>query len=159
MAFCNNCGKELVKGAKFCFECGAPVQSVTASRRETVNYGELHKCPNCGAMLDSFSSVCPACDYEIRDVVNSVATREFAEKLEKAGSQQETIAVIRNYPIPNTKEDILEFFITAYSNASDNLDDGISEAWQSKVEQAYQKAQFVFKDADELAYIQRPIKN
>lgn len=26
MAFCSNCGKELAAGAKFCFECGTPVE-------------------------------------------------------------------------------------------------------------------------------------
>ncbi|MCC8196037.1 MAG: zinc-ribbon domain-containing protein [Ruminococcus sp.] len=154
MAFCSNCGKELSANDKFCSECGTPVQGVTASQRKTVYDGELHKCPNCGEVLDSFSSVCPTCGYEIRGATNSIAAREFAMRLEKAGSQQEKITIIRNYPIPNTKEDIFEFLILASSNISDNLDNGISKAWQSKVEQAYQKAQLVFKNSDEFAYIQ-----
>ncbi len=154
MAFCSNCGKELAAGDKFCSECGTPVRSTNASERKIVYDGELHKCPNCGELLISFLSVCPTCGHEIRGATNSMAAREFAMRLEMAGSQQEKITVIRNYPIPNTKEDIFEFLILASSNVSDNLDNGISKAWQSKVEQAYQKAQLVFKNSDEYAYIQ-----
>lgn len=32
--FCSNCGKELVEGAKFCSECGAPVGAIVANERK-----------------------------------------------------------------------------------------------------------------------------
>lgn len=54
MSFCNNCGKELVPGAKFCFECGTPViynqynDNSPNTKRKVVFEGEIHKCPNCG---------------------------------------------------------------------------------------------------------------
>ena len=69
MAYCINCGQELADGAKFCFECGAKVNEPTTSRvesRKTVYEGEIHRCPNCGEILDAYESVCNTCGYELR---------------------------------------------------------------------------------------------
>lgn len=157
MAFCTNCGHQLAEGAKFCFECGTKVgeeQSSQPAQRKTVYDGEIHKCPSCGEVLNSFASNCPSCGYEIRGVSNSAAVQEFAVKLASAGSRQEKIAIIRNFPIPNTKEDIWEFMILASTNIGDNLENDISAAWHSKTEQAYQKAQIIFQDEKEFLRIQ-----
>lgn len=155
MAFCTNCGQQINDGAKFCSSCGAAVSNEKIhTQRKTVFEGNIHKCPNCGEVLNSFTSNCPSCGYEIRGASNSAAVQEFAVKLASAGSRQEKIAIIRNFPIPNTKEDILEFMILASTNIGDNLEKDISAAWQSKTEQAYQKAQIIFQDEKEFSRIQ-----
>lgn len=50
--------------------------------------------------------------------------------------------LIRNFYIPNTKEDICEFFILAVSNIKAR--DDCEDAWRAKLEQAYQKARLSF---------------
>ena len=90
MAFCSNCGKQLVDGAKFCSSCGAAVVQSTeesAAKRKTVYEGELHKCPNCGELLDSFVTICPTCGYEIRGAKAANSVRELAAKLEQIEAQ------------------------------------------------------------------------
>ena len=155
MAFCTNCGQQINDGAKFCASCGVAVSNEKIhTQRKTVFEGNIHKCPNCGEVLNSFTSNCPSCGYEIRGASNSAAVQEFAVKLASAESRQEKIAIIRNFPIPNTKEDILEFMILASTNIGDNLEKDISAAWQSKTEQAYQKAQIIFQDEKEFSRIQ-----
>lgn len=155
MPFCSNCGQQINDGAKFCPSCGTAVSNEkTNNQRKTVFEGNIHKCPNCGEVLNSFTSNCPSCGYEIRGATNSAAVQEFAVKLTSAESRQEKIAIIRNFPIPNTKEDILEFMILASTNIGDNLEKDISAAWQSKTEQAYQKAQIIFQDEKEFSRIQ-----
>lgn len=155
MPFCSNCGQQINDGAKFCPSCGTAVSNEkTNSQRKTVFEGNIHKCPNCGEVLNSFTSNCPSCGYEIRGSSNPAAVQEFAVKLASAESRQEKIAIIRNFPIPNTKEDILEFMILASTNIGDNLEKDISAAWQSKTEQAYQKAQIIFQDEKEFSRIQ-----
>lgn len=155
MLFCTNCGQQINDGAKFCSSCGTAVSNETVNtRRKTVFDGNIHKCPNCGEVLNSFTSNCPSCGYEIRGASISVAVQEFAVKLASAESYQEKAAIIRNFPIPNTKEDILEFMILASTNIGDNLEKDISAAWQAKTEQAYQKAQIIFQDEKEFLRIQ-----
>ena len=141
MAFCTSCGKVLVEGAKFCANCGMAVgDNRTSEQRKTIYEGELHKCPNCGELINAFVTKCPACDYEIRGKRASSSLKEFADKLEQLemtremqksksvisklyGSDgqlnktdEQKISLIRSFSIPNTKEDILEFMILAASN-------------------------------------------
>lgn len=81
MAFCSNCGKELAVGAKFCFECGTPVEKNDETVRRTVYSGEIHKCPSCGEILQSMTAICPSCGYEINSAKLSSALKEFIEEI------------------------------------------------------------------------------
>lgn len=145
MAFCSNCGKQLDEGARFCSTCGASVAQPAKednSGRKTVYDGELHKCPNCGEQINSFVAVCPACGYEFRGTKTASCVKELAAKLEQVRVPEQRDDLIRNFYIPNTKEDICEFFILAVSNIKAR--DDCEDAWRAKLEQAYQKARLSF---------------
>ena len=81
MAFCSNCGKELAAGAKFCFECGTPVEKTDETVRRTVYSGEIHKCPVCGEVLQSMTAICPACGHEINSAKLASALKEFIDEI------------------------------------------------------------------------------
>lgn len=87
-----------------------------------------------------------------------------------SGSTDDTdIAIaneIKNFPIPNTKEDIFEFLIlaatnidpTAYMDMNKTRSEyrsklAISEAWNAKYTQAFQKAMLTFPDDPKLINI------
>ena len=70
---------------------------------------------NCAEMLNSFMSSCPSCGYEVRGSKSKSRVDELATKLELAESAEQKISIIRNFYIPNTKEDIYEFVILATS--------------------------------------------
>ncbi len=149
MAFCSNCGKQLNAGAKFCDECGMPVLN-TESKRKTVFEGDIHKCPHCGETLKAFETVCPTCGTELRGARSSSAISALAEKLENTTSEKQRIVVIKNFPIPNTREDIFEFMLLASSNFDSSYyathlhEENISDAWLTKIEQCYSKAELSF---------------
>ena len=73
------------------------------------------------------------------------------------------ISLIRSFVIPNTKEDMLEFLILASSNINlqryndfDTISESekaVSDAWQAKFEQAYEKAKLSFGDTPEFEKI------
>ena len=179
--FCNNCG------AKINF-----AQQEQASNADTdkVYDGKIHICPKCKAETKAFSGKCEYCDYVFRDAKSSDATSDFSAAIENvkhtlsdsdksvgrsladlfadellisSGTKQE-ISVIRSYPIPNTKEDILEFMILSSTNIDPAVYAGsaqqvsqveIAKAWYSKFLQAYEKAKIVFPDEPEFSTVEK----
>ena len=190
MAYCRNCGTQLIDGAKFCQKCGYPVSdgNTKKTQRQHEFTGKLYKCPNCGEVLKSFELNCPACGYELRGAKATSAVKEFALKLEAIESRREyekprglfavaaaqqrvsktdeqKISLIKSFPVPNTKEDMLEFMILAISSMnmrtydSANTDISKSEkevnaAWFSKVQQVYEKAKMSYSADSVFAEIQ-----
>ena len=97
MAFCINCGHEVPDGAKFCANCGKAIGGAnTGTQRKTTYDGELHKCPNCGEIINSFDLKCKACGFELRG-------RSGANKIQEL---EFDINTIRQYCNNNDLEDI-----------------------------------------------------
>lgn len=155
MPYCTNCGTRIPEGNKFCPNCGTPNANYSNNdnTRRIVREGTLHKCPHCGDVVSSFTAICPSCGYEFREASVSSTVQSFVNVLSNASSPEQKVSVIRNYPIPNTKEDIFEFMLLATSNISGSTDKALTDAWQVKIEQAYQKAHLVIKDEKDLEHI------
>ena len=158
MPFCTNCGAQIAEGAKFCTNCGA-AGSRPESSRKTVYDGNVHKCPNCGETLAAFASICPACGHEIRGKSAVASVQTFYNDLSKAQTTEQKNRMIRSFPIPNTKEDIIEFMILASSNILGEDERSIYEAWLAKFEQAYQKALILFAGGPDLVRVQQIYSN
>lgn len=175
MLVCSNCGQKIEAGANFCSSCGAPTGVGDVSQRKQVFEGNIHKCPNCGEIINAFSTKCSSCGIEFRDAKASSAVKEFAGTLQEIESRrkkksalsgvaeafgfkrsdstdEQKINLIRNFSIPNTKEDVLEFMILAssnidpslYSNNNYSTEKSVSNAWIAKADQVYQKAKLAF---------------
>ena len=184
MAFCKKCGKELEQDAVFCTNCGTSVTSKSNERKEVYD-GSIHKCPSCGEILKSFMVNCPACGYELRGTKATNSVSELVKKIEIIESEREygkdnilkslnldmtlsktdeqKISLIRNFIIPNTKEDLYEFLILSKSNIEIDLYENtqmrnarlaVSDAWRAKFEQAYQKAKILFNNDERMLTIQ-----
>ena len=149
--------------------------------------GDIKKCPSCGASVESFTSNCKECGHEFR---NTQANSKLQELLDKMG-KIDTLKIdspkilmsklnpniqkmqienertkmkselILNFPIPNNKEDIIEFLSVSFSQGKDSspksyLGDGYSTsgAWGKKAEECIMKAKVMFRnDPDFLAQI------
>lgn len=158
MPFCTNCGAEITEGDKFCTKCGA-ANNRTGNERKSFYDGSIHKCPNCGETLASFSSVCPSCGYEIQGKTAADSVQSFYRDLNRAQTTEQKDHMIRNFPIPNTKEDIIEFMILASSNILGEDERDIYEAWLAKFEQAYQKALILFAGDSDFTRVQQIYSN
>ena len=93
----------------------------------------LRTCPNCGASLPVMAISCPKCGFELSDqkAVSSVQT--LADKIEKISIglrkvgetdengkniiYQDIINTISMFPVPNTKQDIIEFLTLSCAKA------------------------------------------
>jgi RNA polymerase subunit RPABC4/transcription elongation factor Spt4 len=186
-----NCGYNMPNNAKFCPNCGTVANSIKFhTNKKNIYDGTIHRCPNCKKIINSFTPNCLSCGYELRDICVTNSVKDLSHKLETIENYRENeasstsflgklygtdgklsktdeqkINLIRSFPIPNTKEDILEFMLLASSNIDFNLyglgDQGVitasrkavSDAWISKMEQAYEKSQILFSDSNELSKI------
>lgn len=176
MAVCASCGYEASEKFNFCPECGSSaslsVENHGSAREEYA--GKVIKCPNCGDPLDSLQTQCEVCGYEIRDAKATESIRDFTQKiasldyersiqidaLEEAPSAINSLVgrkarAIREFAIPNNKEDVLDFMVLAGSNIDpfylcedlpkDNPNRIMAEAWKAKFDQAYNKATVLFE--------------
>lgn len=176
------------------------------SAPKSEKFGDIRKCPSCGAILQAFQTKCPDCGFEFKGVesvksaqilfdslqaaelrksetlahheaekqrrLNDLSVRHNSEsglikiiggqkRNERLEEERETLIrelnkayqdletklnnekanIIKNYPVPNSKEDLMELLAMATSNAYDN--DGVvgfeEEVWIQKADQVYQK--------------------
>lgn len=116
-------------------------------------------CTNCGKELSSFTVVCPACGCEVQGRQAADSVRKFYVDITHAQTTKEKADLIKNYPIPNTKEDIFEFMMAASSNVLREEEKEIYEAWLIKLEQTYQKAEILFSRDSDFKKIQQIYNN
>ena len=111
-------------------------QNPTVSQKKL---GDLLKCPSCGANVPSLTIICKDCGFEFRNTKANSSVKELSEKLEQASltvvNEEKTFSdilnlnqsnwlkvddiksqIVTNFPIPNTKDDLLEFAIFISSN-------------------------------------------
>lgn len=168
MAFCYKCGSPINSDSNFCEECGATNLSLKANQSESSNgeriqefVGKISKCPNCGEVLKALVAKCPSCGLELQEVGNSSSVKAFTDKLSDTVSRKERIDLIKSFPIPNAKADIFDFLVLATSNfdtqkhlSATGSEKEMSEAWLCKIEQAYVKAEALFKNDSDFAKFQ-----
>lgn len=120
-------------------------------RQEREKYAP-HKCPYCGEIIEAYSLQCPSCGHELRNIGAVNSMKELADRLEELDDDGARELLVRSFPIPNTREDILEFLIMATSNIDENApygsedEENLAKAWIAKSEQAVQKAEMMIPD-------------
>lgn len=178
--FCGNCGKRVETVATPCEPVfsQAPAEESEFPAKEKKPKSAITRCPACGEIVDKDAVICPSCGYGIRDVADgSIALlsqkldlieskrpqkRKKDEKDTISATDERKISLIRSWPIPNNKDDLIEFAAMASGNciASPKLgndriaaEDALADAWRSKFDQAYAKAEHLFGDSDEFALL------
>ncbi len=144
-------------------------------------FGDVRKCPACGAMVESFQTKCPECGHEFINIEANSTTQELLKALEdldkQVTSNESTIGsmvrgaasifgedslttrktqLIRNFPIPNTKEDLLEMLSLCNANSTassqNSTDMKIASAWQEKTKQLIMKGRIMLKNDPDFEY-------
>lgn len=154
MPYCADCGRFAEEGTEFCRQCGARIKAGTGKKHRLASDGHSYLCPNCGEPVDFSLTICPVCSYELQGAKSSAAVKEFTSKLSESSSEEQKASIIRYFPVPNAKEDILDFLFLASSNISGENHRQVLDAWSVKLEQCYQKALMLIHDRVILARIQ-----
>ena len=135
-------------------------------------YGSVKKCPHCGAVVKPFTIKCDECGYEFSNVPQNSSLQELVNQLNAAENHKGGLVgfltydsdsakeeIIRNFPIPTSKEDIFEFLTYAIPLAKKqgnlfNEDkyydhNNLVPIWKNKCSQIWEKSKIVFADSPE----------
>lgn len=169
--YCENCGTRIAPGANFCTECGFPVGNEAA----TVTSTKKPETDQCGhQMEDRDDNSVQNLQRQLREIENRSPQAISFDSIVKVFMGIENpeptlsskkVKLIRNFPIPNTIEEIADFVILAAGNINVNLskesfgnnlgrtfreqtvdERSVSDAWIGKLQQAYQKAEIFFPE-------------
>ena len=184
-----------------------PVPPTTAAPKSN-KFGDVKRCPACGAIVTSFSAKCGDCGHEFSIVESNVSINKLFEKINEIESNKREestssnpfkalgramsdsfqtgadktssriMATIQNFPVPNTKEDLLEFLSLAFPLASKKItaipgfgksaieiknEKEMRNVWKNKCEQLIIKARFSMKEdkitLDEINNYAKELKN
>ena len=134
----------------------------TKSIKEKV--GNLNTCPSCGSSVNSFQTKCSDCGHEFRNIKINNSINELLNKLKKISKSQfkdgngdldkdqyfeARAEIIKDFAIPTTKEDLVEFATKSVSefNSNEIENNQLNEAWESKAVEALSKLQvFAYTD-------------
>jgi len=160
------------------------------SPSNSVKHGDVKKCPSCNAQINSFTSVCGDCGYEFRNIGANNSVKDLSQKLDQVVSEcgaksykhmvgrgygdeetarRDDIAakqkyVIKNFPVPNTREDILEllYFIQPKIEIGFRADKNVFD-WRSKYREIINRAKTSYRSdkkvLEEIAQMENNLKN
>ena len=130
-------------------------------------HGEVRKCPNCGAVVEAATAKCESCGYAFVGIKANSSAEKLAQQLHEldvrysenkkglnifAASDQEVyknrerVSVIKNFPVPSIKEDLLEFAISMRSKWMNTESTSLPEknAYKAKYHECIEKIKFFF---------------
>ena len=145
-------------------------KSAQQSAPKSEKFGDVRKCPACGAMVESLMTKCPECGHVFTNIEANSTTKKLMQKIDeiqaqsaqmmnainsdnKEVAQQQRNAIerqisvrisqaIQNFPVPNTKEDLIEFLTLCISNRR-------QYGWNTKVKQVVAKAKIMLPNDPE----------
>lgn len=145
-----------------------PVPEAAPAQRPSSKYGEVNKCPNCGAIVKAGSVKCDTCGYFFRGITANSSVERLSQLIQEANDRNPTniiteqlgmskrittiAAIITNFPVPTTKEDLLEFILFLQPKASINrfkatMDEvRFVSAYKTKYQECLNKAKLYFSD-------------
>lgn len=156
-----------------------------APPKEATNqkYGNVLKCPSCGAQVVGGSALCPECGYAFSNVGANSSYEKLSAKLEAievayrdkisfsiplygvSNKAKEKANVIRMFPVPNTRADLLEFLASMSAQISSMKqvqsmqvleNQMMRKAYEAKYKECVNKAKISFaNDPDFAPYLQK----
>lgn len=89
---------EMVLDARLVKLQKAEQEKTTSSAPKSNKFGDVKKCPACGAMVQSYQGSCQECGYAFENVEANSSVQNLSKKLNKSNSKD----TILEFPIPTT---------------------------------------------------------
>ena len=144
-----------------------------AAAPKSNKFGDVKKCPACGAIVQSYQGKCNECGYAFEGMSANLSSTILANELKKIDDKfsklitnvsgwderekrrkvrrlekqrdNEKIQYIISFPIPSTKSDLIEFIITMKSRAAEKtLNFLLREAYRTRYKECIEKVKLIF---------------
>lgn len=156
-----------------------PVQEQMQEKKSD-KFGDMKKCPSCGSPVSSFTTRCQDCGHDFKNVQSNSSINKLFELLNEAERTRSSstgnifsmlqsaigvsdvdkkkMEIISSYPIPTSKDDMLEFLALAApktktignfltkGSSENKVPNQYAEIWKAKCEQIIMKARFAMKE-------------
>ena len=146
----------------------APPQQVNNGK-----HGSVRKCPSCGAPVEAGTVKCAECGYAFVGIEANNSVTKLSEQLAKIENRfsnqggdlgaaigsffgnsrhtTEVVSIISNFPVPTTKEDLLELILfvqpkTKHHSNESGEENKIATAYHRKYVECIEKAKIFFAD-------------
>ena len=167
VAKCPGCGEIINEMIAVCPICGIYISRSNANQSVSMFKSELMEIEKCRKTKSDV-------EREMREGAKNIFEKALVGIQINAGEiegndekiARQKIELVKNFPIPNDVEEVSEFILLAVANIdvklskkslknvigsrNDNWEKDLSDAWVSKMEQMYKKAEFSF--AGDTAY-------
>jgi len=163
---------EMVLDARLVKLKKAEEEQAASSAPKSDKFGDVKKCPACGAIVQSYQGVCSECGYAFENIKSVNSAKELSDKLEsineKYNRQEAAIEghttddddkrfsirkdknaalaqAIKTFPIPTSKSDLFEMLIMLQTSALDvSTHREVASAYMSKYKECLKKSKLLF---------------
>ncbi len=125
----------------------------------SIKYGTIKKCPNCGEPYRPGMGKCPSCNHLFQNIESNTSAQKLSEGIQRILNEDETLLqvlsdrkrekmerFIADFPIPNSKDDMLEFILCLDSKRKMQDSNHLQKAYGAKYKEIVKKAQIIFPD-------------
>lgn len=109
---------EMVLDARIVELQKAEKEKTEKSAPKSTKFGDVRKCPVCGALVPALAVSCAECGYEFSGIDASSSAQRLSQEIANAikETQESTSAnvvfsIVNNFPIPNTKNDLFDLML------------------------------------------------
>ena len=114
-----------------------------AAAPKSNKYGDVRKCPQCGAIVPAMAGVCPECGFEFTGVEANSSSKNLADLLINGEDVEKRKQIIETFPVPLTKADLAEF-VTAMKPRLLDVEDPLSNSYFKKYAECIEKIRVAF---------------
>lgn len=143
-------------------------------KKGSLKYGSLRKCPNCGAIVKPGVASCSTCNFEFVDTQAVASVKQLSDKImevekrypisyedekeEVSKRASAEVSIITTFPVPNTREDLLDFIVFTESkflhlDNSTASDVAIIKAYKSKYIECVERAKIYFNNDPQFQFV------
>lgn len=135
---------EMVLDARLVELQKADQEKAKRSAPKSKKFGDIRKCPACGALVPAMAVSCTECGFEFSGLKASSSTQTLSKEISRIkrtsnwlDADEEIEELIKNFPVPNAKHDLFDLIVFLKQHIED-------EVYEQKLQECLDRARYLF---------------